>query len=503
MIGGSREDFVVVQGLRDTRATFAMWHRDHWRVLGPWFAGALGIALLLLFSVWTIARIATPDPSPVALAGVTHPASLHDAWPILYRNSLVLALHAMACVAGFIAGSSMPIAAEAKTGIWRKVHNLAGPAAIAFVAAATTFSLSTQAYALGARTSDLSYQFGLSPLQLLLTLTPHAIPELVALFLPLSAWLIASRRDNWHHLMAATFVTTAIAVPMLLASCAIELWVSPKLLLAILWLDHVRLPADNEAFAPEFPQGLQWVNVAFLRMAQQIGRPILVEFFDSARINSHRTLPYMRAWQERYGDTGLLRIIGVHSPGYSFGRDPATAAAAVERMEIPYAVVLDPDFAVWREYGNRGWPARFVFDRRGVLRFVHWGEGEYEETERVIQELIRETDPEGDLELPDLLEPLRPEDAADAQMDPQTADVTLPAEVERVELSGAWLQGADYVEAQEAGATAHVQFRAGEAYAVLSGSIEAGLYPTDGTVVAEAAGLRLHGFQFTPLPPSH
>ena len=264
----------------------------------------------------------------------------------------------------------------------------------------------------------------------------------------------------------------------------------------------MRLPADNEAFAPEFPQGLQWVNVAFLRMAQQIGRPILVEFFDSARINSHRTLPYTRAWQERYGDTGLLRIIGVHSPGYSFGRDPATAVAAVERMGIPYAVVLDPDFAVWREYGNRGWPARFVFDRRGVLRFVHWGEGEYEETERVIQELIAEADPEGELELPEPLEPLRPEDAPDAAMDPQTADVALPADAGRLALTGRWSEGPDYLEAAEAGATARADYRAGEAYAVLSGSAHPGLYPTDGAIVAEAPGLRLHGFQFTPLSPS-
>jgi hypothetical protein len=233
-IGGSREEFVIVQGLRDTRATFAMWHRDRWRVLVPWFGGALAIALLLLGAVWIIARIVTPDPSPVGLAGVTHDATLNDAWPILYRNSLVLALHAMACVAGFIAGSSLPMVAESKTGLWRKVHYTAGPAAIAFVAAATTFSLSTQAYALGARTADLSYHFGLTPLQLLLTLTPHAIPELVALFLPLSAWLIASRHNNWHHLMAATFATAAIAVPMLLAACAIELFVSPRILLAIL-----------------------------------------------------------------------------------------------------------------------------------------------------------------------------------------------------------------------------------------------------------------------------
>jgi hypothetical protein len=234
VIGTSREDYVVVQGLRDTRATFAMWHANKWRVLVPWFAGAFAIAVLLLAAVWVVAKLVTPNPSPIGLAGVTHDSTLHDAWPILYRNSLVLALHAMACVAGFIAGSSLPMVAESKTGVWRKIHDLAGPAAIAFVAAATTFSLSTQAYALGARTSDLAFHFGLSPLELLLALTPHAIPELVALFLPLSAWLIASRRDNWHHLMAATFVTTGIAVPMLLAACAIELWVSPRLLLAIL-----------------------------------------------------------------------------------------------------------------------------------------------------------------------------------------------------------------------------------------------------------------------------
>jgi hypothetical protein len=264
----------------------------------------------------------------------------------------------------------------------------------------------------------------------------------------------------------------------------------------------MRLPADNEGYAPEFPQGLDWVNVAMLRMAQQIGRPILVEFFDSARINSHRTLPYLRAWQERYADEGLLRIIGVHTPAYSFGRDAGHARAAVERMEIPYAVALDPDYEVWREYGNRGWPARYVFDRRGVLRFVHWGEGEYGETEQLIQELIQEIDPEGELELPPVLEPLRPEDTPDAQMDPQTADLALPADIGRVELTGAWTQGDDFIEAQDAAAGARVEFRAGEAYAVLSGTTEAGLYPTEGTVVAEAPGLRLHGFQFTPLPPA-
>jgi hypothetical protein len=249
---------------------------------------------------------------------------------------------------------------------------------------------------------------------------------------------------------------------------------------------------------------LQWIGVAFLRMAQQIGRPIVVEFFDSARINSYRTLPYLRAWHRRYAEAGLLRIIGVHSPAYSFGRDPDVAVAAIERMDIPYAVVLDPDFAVWREYGNRGWPARYVFDRRGVLRFVHWGEGEYDETERVIQELIVEADPEGEVELPPILDPIRPEDVPGAEMDPQTADIALPADRDRLDLVRDWTDGEDWIAAADAGAAASFSYTAGEAYAVLSegGLEEPGLYEVDGTVEAESPGLRLHGVQFTPVPPA-
>lgn len=233
-------------------------------------------------------------------------------------------------------------------------------------------------------------------------------------------------------------------------------------------------------------------------MAVQLGRPVLVEFMDVARINSVRTLPYTVAWNERYGPLGL-RVIGVHSPGYSFGRDPEVVVPAIEKLGIPYPVVLDPDFVVWREYGNRGWPARYLFDRRGLLRVVHWGEGEYDETEAAIQELLLEADAE--VELPPPLEPLRAEDRPGAEMEPQTADIALPAERDRVELTGTWIEGEDFIEAREAEATASTDYRAGEAYAVLSGTTEPGLYPTQGTVTARSAGLRLHGFQFTPIPP--
>jgi hypothetical protein len=261
----------------------------------------------------------------------------------------------------------------------------------------------------------------------------------------------------------------------------------------------VRPPDGLEIPAPEFPPDRDWIGVPLLRMDRLLGRhAVLIEFWDFARVNSIRTLPYLEAWHERYADAGLT-VIGVHSPGYSFGRDRDTVASAVERLAIQHPVVLDPDFAIWRLYGNRGWPGRYLFDRRGVLRFIHYGEGEYEATELAIQELLREIDAE--LELPEPVDPLRPEDAPGALLEAQTADVALPADRDRLELVRDWTDGEDFIEAADAGAAASVSFSAGSAFAVLSGAIAPGIYESDGTIVAEEPGLRLHGFQFTPAPP--
>jgi hypothetical protein len=262
----------------------------------------------------------------------------------------------------------------------------------------------------------------------------------------------------------------------------------------------MRPPEDQDIPAPEFPPGTEWLNVPFLRLDTLMGRnAVLVEFWDFARVNSLRTLPYLSAWHERYAERGLT-VIGVHSPGYSFGRDSRTVTAAVDRLGVRYPVCLDPDFEVWRTYAVRGWPARFLFDRRGLLRWYHFGEGDYDGTERAIQETLLEIDPE--LDLPEPLEPLRAEDAPGVVMEAQTADIALPADRGRLELVRDWLDGEDYIEAADAGGAATASFRAGSAWAVLSegGLQEPGLYETDGTVVAEHPGLRLHGFQFTPQP---
>ena len=139
--------------------------------------------------------------------------------------------------------------------------------------------------------------------------------------------------------------------------------------------------------APPFPGGLTWLNVAPLRMDKQRGRPVLVEFWDFCRVNSLRTLPYLKAWHERYAGGGL-RVIGIHTGGFLPARETSNAVAAVERLGIEYPVVIDERLELWDFYGNEGWPARYLWDQRGALYSLHYGEGAYAETEREIQALL-------------------------------------------------------------------------------------------------------------------
>jgi len=229
----SVNDLVLVQGMADTKEALRRWNDHPWPMLRPWAALSLAIACGLLGAVWVVAKLTTPDLTRYAIPGYNSDATFGDYVAVLYRNSLVLALHAMACVAGFIAGSSLPLSASKRTGISRWVHEKAGPLAIGFVICATTFSLCTQAYVIGGGAATIAAQLGTTPGMLLLALAPHALPELFALFLPLAAWIVASRAGQWQDLLAATFVTVGIAAPTLLGAAAIEIWVSPRLLEAI------------------------------------------------------------------------------------------------------------------------------------------------------------------------------------------------------------------------------------------------------------------------------
>jgi hypothetical protein len=227
------EELAVVQGWDDTRATLRRWNAHPGPVARQWALGSLLVTATLLTLTWVVAATTGADPTAYGYPGLTRPAYWHDFGFLLYRNGLVLALHALACVAGFIAGAQLPTAARDYSGVVRKLHDRAGGAAIAFVAAATLFSLGTQAYALGHGAASLAARLDVSPFVLLVALLPHALPELFALFLPLAAWTLASRAGRWEELLAATFVTTAIAIPLLVLAASIEVWVSPHLVLAL------------------------------------------------------------------------------------------------------------------------------------------------------------------------------------------------------------------------------------------------------------------------------
>jgi hypothetical protein len=174
----------------------------------------------------------------------------------------------------------------------------------------------------------------------------------------------------------------------------------------------MRAPVDHIA-APEFPVRLPWINSDALRIKDLAGQPVLLEFWDFCRANSMRTLPYMAAWHERYAPYGL-QVIGIHAAGYELSGDPAAVERAVSRLQIPYPVVVDTGLEIWERYGTLGWPARYLCDQRGMVFEHHLGEGEYAGTERSIQELL-------DLDEP-VLDPLRPEDAPGAQLEPQSQD---------------------------------------------------------------------------------
>src|SRR5829696_3377105 len=228
----SAEDLALVQGMDDTRAALRRWSADPWPTLASWTGRALVVACGLLIAIYLVASFSTPDLSLIIVPGVTRPANIGDFGFVLLRNATVLALHAFACVAGFIAGSSMPLEAAQRRGAWKAIHDWAGTLAIWFVVLATAFSLLTQAFTLGAQTANIAAQFGLRPGLLLSILSIHALPELTALFLPLAAWLVASRRNEWGDLLAATFVTVAIAAPVLVMTAVVETYVTPTIVRA-------------------------------------------------------------------------------------------------------------------------------------------------------------------------------------------------------------------------------------------------------------------------------
>src|SRR4051794_15245222 len=138
---------------------------------------------------------------------------------------------------------------------------------------------------------------------------------------------------------------------------------------------------------PSFGAGTAWLNSEPLDPAALRGRVVLVDFWTLTCINWLRTEPYVRAWSQAYRDDGLV-VVGVHTPEFAFEHDLDLVRLAIREREIDYPVLVDNDYGVWSAFDNHYWPALYVVDREGIIRDQHFGEGRYEESERVLQRLL-------------------------------------------------------------------------------------------------------------------
>jgi len=144
--------------------------------------------------------------------------------------------------------------------------------------------------------------------------------------------------------------------------------------------------------APEFSGIEAWINGGPLTMEELRGQVVLIDFWTYTCINCIRTFPFLKQWNSRYADDGLV-IVGVHSPEFEFEKDYDNVVEATQNEALAWTMAQDNDFVTWRRYNNRFWPAKYLIDKDGVVRYTHFGEGGYAETEDLIRELLAEADP--------------------------------------------------------------------------------------------------------------
>jgi thiol-disulfide isomerase/thioredoxin len=165
-----------------------------------------------------------------------------------------------------------------------------------------------------------------------------------------------------------------------------------------------------------------WFNSPPLALYQQRGKVVLIDFWDYTCVNCIRTLPYIQAWHERYKESGLT-VIGVHTPEFTFATYESNVQRGIAEFGLTYPIVVDSNYDLWRAYANRYWPSKYLLDGDGYLRWAHFGEGSYRETEEMIQELLREVNPE--LQLPALMNEIRESDKPGAVCFPPSPELYL------------------------------------------------------------------------------
>lgn len=238
---------------------------------------------------------------------------------------------------------------------------------------------------------------------------------------------------------------------------------------------------SNYGNAPEFIPGGEWINSPPLTMKELRGKVVLIDFWTYTCINCIRTLPYLKAWHEKYNDKGLV-IVGVHTPEFEFEKEINNVKKAVTDFGLTYPIMQDNDYKTWRAYANRYWPAKYMVDKNGKIRYTHFGEGDYDETETMIQKLLGEVGaeindkvlnptyqvesrtPETYLGFERMAGLVSPERVSPDNVVTFTAPVSLPKN--SFALSGAWTIGAERATPQT-GATLTYHFDAKEVFLVM------------------------------------
>ena len=225
-----------------------------------------------------------------------------------------------------------------------------------------------------------------------------------------------------------------------------------------------RVDVDNLPVGPKAPtlEAEGWLNSAPLRPADLAGKVVVYDFWTYSCVNCVRTLPYLRSWYERYARDGLV-IVGVHSPEFEFEKSDANVTKAVKRLDVTWPVAFDDDMVIWNAFGNRYWPAKYVTDRTGRLRYLHFGEGAYAEVEDVVRKLLdvksgaaRATPPR-EREAAHVATDITPETYLGTERGPGDARVI-----------GAWQSDREKVTAGASGAAIELSYRAREVNLVMS-----------------------------------
>jgi hypothetical protein len=242
----------------------------------------------------------------------------------------------------------------------------------------------------------------------------------------------------------------------------------------------------------------EWVNTEPLTAADLRGKVVAVQFCTYSCINWIRTLPYVRAWASAYRDDGLV-IVGAHAPEFAFEREIGGVRRAMEEMGVEHPIVLDNEYAIWQAFGNRYWPALYLLDGRGRLRFRHFGEGAYRDTEEAIRDLV---EAEGE---PVRVEAAGIEAAADwsslrsgetylghARAERRVAGAAEALALDQWTLAGDWNVGDEFAQLAASGGSISYRFQARDANLVLTPPPDAPVGFTvllDGRAPGEAHGL--------------